>query len=327
MDMAVGRASCWLLIPLLLLLLPSASAGGRGGGLFVVVTFPGLAQDVGLLVCEDDYVVSLVPPGVDPHEYQLRPGDLRLLEDADLIISTGHTPFEARIRELVEAGELGGVLVEVPSIPGIRLLENPATGQPNYHMPIYDPLNYVRFVEYVSGLLADMRPSRAGDYEEKAEEVVRTVGEMVEEAPELGLRAVADMPVVPYAVSWLGVDVAYVMLKEPCVPATPGELMEVEEAMAEGEVGLAVVCYPVATSSSEQLEDMAREHGIPVLYVPSPMSQGSIPDKLSEVLEGARALSTPEVGGATSLGPLALTLASALLVAATLAVVKEYAGR
>ena len=65
-----------------------------------MVSFPNLAYDVGLLACEDDRIVSLAPAGSDPHEYQLTPEDVELLRRADLIISTGHVPFEARIKEL-----------------------------------------------------------------------------------------------------------------------------------------------------------------------------------------------------------------------------------
>ncbi|RLI13893.1 ABC transporter substrate-binding protein, partial [Candidatus Bathyarchaeota archaeon] len=210
-----------MLVPILLalaalVLVPPATTGRAPGraGLLIVASFPNLVCDLGLLALEDDEVVSLAPAGADPHDYQLTPNDVELLKKADIIVSTAHTPFEAEIRELWARGELRGALVEVPSIPGIRLAANPATGQPNYHMPIYDPGNYKAFLTYLAELMAELRPDRAGDYRERAEEAVRAVDSLLRAAPRLDMVAVADLPFAQYAVGWLGVEVRFLIVKE-----------------------------------------------------------------------------------------------------------------
>ena len=131
--MAPLRAA-YLLFPACLALLTASLAStslaalAEGGhGLLIVVSFPNLAYDVELLACEDDTVISLAPPGMDPHDYQLTPSDVELLRRADLVISTAHAPFEVDIRRLVEEGRLSTVLVELPHVPGVRLLVNPIT--------------------------------------------------------------------------------------------------------------------------------------------------------------------------------------------------------
>ncbi len=316
-----------LMIVLLGQLTPAraAEAGREQEGLLIVVTFPCLKYDVELLACEGDVVVPLVPQGADPHEYQLTPEDVSLLEDADVIISTAHAPFEAKIRELAEAGEIRGRLVEIPAIPGLRLLKNPSTGQENYHMPIYDPYNYRVFMAYLSEVLSDGRPGRAAEYGEKASEVLRAVDELLSGAPELGARAAADMPVVQYAVSWLGVEIEFLVVKEPGAPATPGDLLSLREAMSEGEVDLVVLCEPVVSSASRRLEEMASEYGVPVLYVPSPLEARPILDKLSDLAERARGLNLPEQQEGIGAADLILVLLSTFLVATTLTAVMLHA--
>jgi len=331
MDMP-GRGLRYLLLASSLIfliglsLIPRPGLGSRGGGgLLIITTFPSLAQDLELLVCDDDEVISLVPAGADPHEYQLRPSDLEVLREADLIVSTGHTPMEVEIRDMVDRGELGATLVEVPGVPGMRFLVNPSTGQPNYHMPIYDPVNYERFIAHLSTVLAHLRPERRVEYEENARRLRDCVEGLLGRAPKLDFTAVADLPVVQYAVSWLGIEITSFVLKEPGAPATPGDLMELEEALANHEVDLVIVCQPTVASASKELEALAKEHGLPILYVPSPMEPSPILDKLSVILDQALGLAgrTPGPGHRAPWGGI-LILLSSILVASVLAAVEVY---
>ncbi len=295
-----------------------------------MVSFPNLAYDVGLLACEDDKIASLAPAGSDPHEYQLTPEDVELLRRADLIISTGHVPFEARIKELEKEGEISGVLVELLHVPGVKLLVNPATGQPNCHMPIYDPENYKAFLAYLANLLAELRPSKAEAYRQKASEIIERINAIVRETPMLNLSAAADMPAAQYAVSWLGVRLCFLVVKEHGTPATPGDLLRLEEALADGSVSLVVICEPVKSSASRQLEALAEEHGVPILRVPSPLAPSSILDKLAEISLRAKDLASHDVtagNGRPNVLDVLLAWASSLLVVLSLFTVVAVYGR
>lgn len=267
-----------------------------------MVSFPNLACDVELLTCESDEVVSLVPPGADPHDYQLTPSDVELLRKADLVISTAHAPFEADIRRLAEEGRLSAVLLEIPDVPGVNLLVNPATGQLNYHMPIYDPRNYRAFMSYLADLLAELRPVKAHHYEHRKAEVLRSLDELVRSVPKLNTTAVADLPVVQYAVSWLGVKLEFLVVKEHGTPATPGDLMRLEEALSGRSVRLAVVCEPASADASKCLLELAEEHEVPVLYVPSPLAPKSILEKLAILIGRVSSLASSWQGQG-SVGP------------------------
>lgn len=273
-----------------LLLITPLSAAGQPQGLLVVVTFPNLAEDVQQILREGDRVISIVPPGADPHDYQLTPSDVEALKAADIIISTAHAPFESDIRKMVDSGALRAVLIEIPRIPGMKILNNPLLGKPNLHMPIYDPKNYRVFITYLSRVMSRLRPEHSSYYEEKASEVLAKLRSVEGLAPKLSAVAAADTPVTQYAVSWLGVRIKYLMIREHSVPATPKDVQVIEEALGSGEVNLVVVLKPTEAKASKKLVSMAREKGVPVLFVPSPFAPGSIVDKLLSIVEQARGL-------------------------------------
>ena len=272
----------------LTLLLAVLAAVVRADALLIVVTFPSLKLDVAQLTCTGDRVVSLVPPSVDPHEYQLKPSDIQLLRKADLIISTGHVPFEKRIEELVKSGVINATLIVVWRVPGMRLLKNPDTGQVDLHMPIYDPRNYIAFVRYLAATLSRLNPRCASIYAEKAKAVVDSVERLLARAPRLNMVAVGDAPYTVYAVDWLGLRVEALLVPEPGLPSTPAIYDKVERLLSRGAV--AVVTEPSVSKASQSLLRMAGEAGAPVVRVPSPLVQKTIPEKLRYILGQVEAL-------------------------------------
>ena len=271
-------ASIMLFLALLTVLPNVTRSSDRG--LYIVVTFPNLKYDIELITCKDDVVVWMAPPGVDPHSYQLTPKNIIDLKKADVIISSAHVPFELKIRELVQRGEIRGILVEIPRIPGIKILKNPATNEFNFHMPIYDPYNYEVFLRYVTSILSQLRPDRAKEYEENFNKVLKEIDYILEKTPRLNVTVVIDAPPLQYAISWLGVNVKYVLIKEHGVPATPKDIDRIESAMASGEIKLVAVQNPPPSLASVILHDMAQKYGIPIIYVPPPSLTNSTLTKL-----------------------------------------------
>ncbi len=281
----MGFKAYLALATIMLILVPLLSMNtviGLNRGLYVVVTFPNLIYDVKPLLCNNDYVVSIAPAGIDPHEYQLTPDNVEDLKKADIIISTGHAPFEKNIEEMI-GKEVKGEIIVIPKIPGIKILTNPATGNPNYHMPIYDPDNYILFIEYVSNVLARKNPECASHYYEKAKDIEHEIRLLVSRTPKLNIVAAADTPSIQYAVSWIGIKVKYLMIKEHGVPATPKDLEKIAESMKNGEVKLAVVNSPPKSKASESLKKLAEKYSIPILYVPNPIGERSFLDKLTAI--------------------------------------------
>ncbi|MDK2372402.1 MAG: zinc ABC transporter substrate-binding protein [Candidatus Korarchaeota archaeon] len=276
------RAGALLL--LLALTLAVQSAEGSPRGLNVIVTFSNLKYDVDLLACPSDRVVSLVPPGVDPHDYELKPEDVNLLKEADIVVSTAHTPFERLIREKVASGEIKAELVEIPKL-GLKILTNPATKQPNYHMPIYDPDNYLKLMGRLSEIMARENPECASQYMKRYDLIRERILKIKKEAPHLNLSAVAVSPVAQYAVEWAGVKVRYLLLKERGVPATPPELAEIRRKALSGEIGVMVLVGNAQTPLNKKAVEMAEETGISWINIPSPLEPRSTPEKLEDVVK------------------------------------------
>jgi len=257
--------------------------GHEREGLLIVVTFPSLEGDVRALACQGDIVESLVPPGVDPHMYSLKPSDMELLREADLIVSTGHTPVELRVKELVASGELKARLLDIVELEGVRVYVNPVTGKPNYHSIIYDPNNYIVFIEELSKILSSLRPSCAQHYNLTATSIVEGVREAVKRVPEVDIAAVADEPVVQYAVEWAGIHVKLVLVAEEGLPPTPTLIEKAKTLISAGDVELVVVVEGKHAKASLMLEQMAREYGVRVLKVPSPLDPRPFYEKIVDV--------------------------------------------
>ncbi len=277
------KARLPLLLALLFVLHAVHAAQAASGGLHVIVTFPSLVPDVEQLACKGDVVEALVPPSVDPHEYQLTPSDVEKLRSADLIVSTGHAPFEKRIEELVEEGVVRARLFVVWRVEGVHLLRNPVTGQVNLHMPIYDPRNYIAFIRALARVMGELRPECSSFYTGRAEAIAARLEELIAKAPRLQAPAVADMPFVQYAVEWLGLRVEALLVPQPGLPATSALVEEARRVLAGG--GVAVVTEPVKAAASKRLLGLAAEYGAPVIRVPSPLVPKPIPEKLEYIVE------------------------------------------
>lgn len=283
------KALLILTIILLSILTPTYVQGRTINSIHIVVTFPNLISDLKQVISPTDHIYSLSPPGIDPHEYSLKPGDIDILKKADLIISTSHTHFEKQIKDLVSRNEIDAVLIEIPYIPGIKIKVNPETKNPNYHMPIYDPYNYKIFMEFVVKKLEELNPSYRDYYRDRLEDVIRRIDEILSSTPRIDAIAVADTPVTQYSVEWLGVKIKYLVMKEHDVQIAP-DLSIIEEKLSRREVELVIVTYPVKMNPSKWLEEKARKYGVPILYVLSPLNNKSIIEKLKYISEQVKEL-------------------------------------
>ena len=268
------------------------SVQSKGKGLLVVVTFPSLVSDVKQLLCPQDRVISLVPPGVDPHTYTLSLEDIEEAKRADIVISTGHAPFEIKLRDHINNEKL----VEIPRMPGIKIEDIIGTSSPNLHMPIYDPHNYIVFVNYVAKRLAELRPACSLHYLAMARKVSNKVAEMTESSPRLNIQGVGSTPLVQYAVSWLGIRLKALMMTSPEAGITGQQFEKVKELLASHRAEIAVIvslspgkCTPMGKADEKTLA-LAKQYKVPVLCVPSPLVQEPIPDKLEAIIVQVKAL-------------------------------------
>src|SRR5215216_1765891 len=66
-----------------------ASSAAGGGDLTVVATTTQAADLARAVAGDRAKVVGLLQPNADPHDYEVRPGDVKSLADADVVIRSG----------------------------------------------------------------------------------------------------------------------------------------------------------------------------------------------------------------------------------------------
>ncbi len=251
-------------------------------GLSIVVTSPNLVDDINMVKCEEDRVISILPQLADPHDYYLTPEDVRLLKQADLIVSTAHTHFELQIHELIDAGEINSFLIEIPRIPEVKIMKNPTTRMDNLHMPIYDPWNYLTFMRNVTETLERLNPSCSLIYEANYAVVEAEVKSLLAHNTTRLLRGIATKPVAQYAVAWLGVNVTRLVIPEEGVSPTTTAILEIENMLRTRGVEILVVIK--GDEYSDYLRNLGKQYGVPVIEIPIPFAQGSIISKLEYVV-------------------------------------------
>jgi len=268
---------------------------------FIIVTAPPLKGDVERVICTGDIVISLVPPGVDIHEYQLSISNLELLKKASLIVSTGHTSFELKIKELVERRELSAILLDTLEIPGLKLSKNPVTGQLNYHMPVKDPVNYVLFISRLVEDLASLNPEKAECYYSNYIKLIRELytSVLVYRGDYTGL-AIVDSPHSQYYVEWIGFKVVWMLKYEEDIPVTTKSLEVFRDFLANNSVKVVFVAEDFPHYSF--IVEEASKYNVLVVKTPSPTSNVSILDGLKQVVEQLKNSTITETTVTSSVG-------------------------
>lgn len=165
-----------------LVLVATACDGGDGDGadaataspLRVVTTVAPITDLVTRVAGPEVEVVGLVPPGVDSHTYEPRPGDARTLADADLVVANGL---------FLEQPSLDLAAANVPDgTPVIRLAEQVVDedewvfdfsfpeeeGLPNPHLWTNPPMAR-EYARIAADALAELDPDDADGYRARYE--------------------------------------------------------------------------------------------------------------------------------------------------------------
>jgi zinc/manganese transport system substrate-binding protein len=266
---------------------------GGSGGVVVVVTFSYLKPDVERLMC-GGVLYSIVPPGVDPHEYQLKPSDQEVLRSADIVVSTGHTSFEQSIRGMVERGEIKAILLDIIEDTGVRLKVNPVTKQYNYHMPVNDPVNYLLFLSKLVEVLVRLNPgSKECIYEKYARVVSNVTSTILVNAGRFrGKAAIVDAPHAQYLAEWLGFEVVQVLKAEEEYQVSPGDVEKAIDLARRGEVSVVFVTKPGVQPEGAKLIEIAREFNISVVMVDSPSGGTGVLENLVQLVNQISAVHT-----------------------------------
>jgi len=219
----LGLISVFLVVSLVLNPIPDVEASESKP--LVVATIGPLASIVEETFGSSVQVYTLIPPGVDPHEYQLTAKQINLVKEADVIVTTGgHLPVEKMMAELKEEGSLRGelLLADDYELYGFHYLkETWYHNGTNPHGVWLDPYNAIAIAEATENALIGVDPSNAAVYRRDFERFRDRVLEIVK-AYEPLLRngsVVIQQPPLQYAVSWMGLKVVGAIKPEEEAPA------------------------------------------------------------------------------------------------------------
>ncbi|MCD6372345.1 MAG: zinc ABC transporter substrate-binding protein [Thermococcus sp.] len=256
------------LIVLLLLFMPSTSTvSGESQKPLVVTTIAPLAGIITDAFGDSVEVVYLIPPGADPHEYQLTASQIELLRKADVIVTTGgHLPMEKKIAELKEEGAITGeaLFIDEYRREGFRYLpERWYNDKDNPHGVWLDPTNALAIASATEKALERSDPVRTevyreryGDFENRVRVIMEAYRAMVEE----NKTAVIQMPPDEYAIEWLGIKAIASIKPEEEVPAIGvDELLEAAE-----KADIIVYGFDSPDQMKEAVKELAAKSGKPL---------------------------------------------------------------
>ena len=173
----------FFLTVLALSLLMSACAtetGNDSNGKLNIVTTTGMIADITKNVGgEYVEVTALMGPGVDPHLYKASEGDVRRLQDANLIFYNG-LHLESKMGEVLEKmNDFGIKTVPVTDKIDRSLLQAPPQFAGNYDPHVwFDVTMWMKAVEQVQETLIETDPSHKAEYEANASAYLAQLDEL-----------------------------------------------------------------------------------------------------------------------------------------------------
>ncbi len=167
----------WLaFVPVALL---AAGVFGQGPGKLQVVCTTTMIADVARTIAGDAADVrGIMRPGEDPHVYDVRPRDVQLIAEGDLILMNG-LHLEATLTHAIEHNAKGKI-VRLAETPQIMPLESEQTrGAPDPHC--WFNVQYFRvYAERARDALVEADPKNAEGYRARTESYLKELDELHE---------------------------------------------------------------------------------------------------------------------------------------------------
>ncbi|MFQ5871906.1 MAG: metal ABC transporter substrate-binding protein, partial [Candidatus Geothermarchaeales archaeon] len=234
-------------------------------------------------------VETLIPEGVEPHEFQATPEIVASVTGADLLVGLGHFPFEDQV---VEATGVLSVGIEQYERTGLRLSPWPgelgyATRGPhllagNRHGYWLKPINGLAIARSVVGKLIELDPAGEPTYmnllSSFEDEVAALEAYFVILSRERGLSGLpvaVAFPAEAYVAEAFGMDVVASLAIGENVFIGGGELIELEDALRGGEIA-----FILASELSKRMtvgrfaQQLAADTGTPMVFVRTTTLEG-----------------------------------------------------
>ncbi len=251
------KSLVWLLAAALLLSACDRSPFPRGRFIAVASFYPlyALTRQV---AGEHAEVLSLVPSGVEPHDWEPSPQDLKRIGRARLLVYNG-AGLEPWVAKLQRDGVLKDAVV-VRASEGLPLIVPEGSAKPDPHVWL-DPVYAQSIVRAIADGLVKADPARAATYKEKANAALQRL-QSLDDAFSSGLRDCSrhEIVVAHSAFAYLGkrygLTVVPIMGMAPESEPSPAQLAAIVKFAREKKVKY-IFTEPLV--SPKLAETLARE--------------------------------------------------------------------
>jgi zinc/manganese transport system substrate-binding protein len=252
--------------------LAGCSSGGDGDRPLVVVTTNILGDVVGELVGEQAEVVTVMPPGADPHSFEVSAQEAARMREADLLVANGLGLEEGLVAQVDAARDDGVPVVEAgDAIEAREWVDEDEEGlDPHFWT---DPQQMLRVVDAleeslagVDGVDADRLAADAERYRAEVLELDTWMGEQFAAIPAGRRNLVTNHHVFGYLADRFGFTVVGAVIPSGSTLASPSASDLDELATAVREAGVHTVFAD--SSQPDRLVQVLAEHaGVDVSVV------------------------------------------------------------
>lgn len=243
----------------------------------VAVAIEPLASIVEAIGGEEVSVQTLLPEGVEPHTFQATPEILAKATLADLIVQTGHFPFEEQLIKATGKPSVG--LREFIDF-GLNLSRMPTneheehSGGYNLHGYWLKPDNAQAIAKAAASTLAKIDPVNAQKYQKNLEvfqeniSKVKNYIKLLKSGEGSGrLKVVVTHPSEVYLAETFGMNVVGILSRGENIFIGGGELANLEEKLRSREVSL-IVSSELSSQMKigEVAEQLAKDTDTPIIY-------------------------------------------------------------
>ena len=228
----------------------------------VVTTTTVFADIVRNVAREHADVVSIVPSGVGPEDYEPQPADAQLLADADLIVSNG-VGLDDFLQKLLQSGT-GGQTPQLVLGSGIPTLT--VDGQQNPHFWLDPSLVAQYYVPAIVGALSTIDPAHGADYGAAGMSYVdqlvtldAQLRDVVATIPEADRKLVTFHDAFPYLAAHYGFELVGAILANVGAEPSAAELARLVDLVRAA--GVRAV-FSEAQFNPELAQTLAQEAGV-----------------------------------------------------------------
>lgn len=273
-----GRASFCLLI-VFFLLLPSTVHAGEAVRLNVLTSFLPIYIFTKNVVGEREGITVdlLIPGDVGPHDYHMRPSDMRRLGRADMIIING-LGIEDFLGDAMrnKSYESAGTLNLIPNRWDDHNHDHDHEGNFNPHTWV-SPKMAILQVSNIVGFLSSLDPAGEDEYRINAEAYIKKI-QQIQTQMEEAVKALKKKKIVTfhnafdYLARDLGLEIVDVIYKSAVEELSAGEMVKIIELIKKKKIS---VIFSEPQFPRRMAELLARESGAKV-YSLDPVATGEI---------------------------------------------------